>query len=226
METDCKKPSAWSWRAPLLLACAFGSIPILAQASVPSAEGKMARGGHWIGTWAAAAQSDPAPASAPVFQNQSLRLIVHTSAGGAKVRIRFSNLFGERQVIIGGAHIGRRAAGADIDPASGRKLTFNGQDSAKVEPHASVVSDPVAFDVPPLSDLAISLFFPRSGIGRHFTLVSQTNELCIGARQRGHNRVRQVSHGGHAHELAVSGRRGCRGFQPCRLDCGFWLLAD
>ena len=45
---------------------------------------------HWIGTWATAAQ--PArPASAVAFRNQSVRLIVHTSAGGKKLRVRLSN---------------------------------------------------------------------------------------------------------------------------------------
>ena len=48
---------------------------------------------HWIGTWATAPQ--PAiPGSLDTFHNQTLRLIVHTSAGGAKVRIKISNAFG------------------------------------------------------------------------------------------------------------------------------------
>src|SRR5437868_12238609 len=45
---------------------------------------------QWIGTWATAPQ--PAiPRNLQTFRNQSLRLIVHTSAGGTKVRIRISN---------------------------------------------------------------------------------------------------------------------------------------
>src|SRR5580658_5147704 len=47
---------------------------------------------NWIGTWAAAPQA--LPGGAEVFHNQTLRLIVHTSAGGKKVRIKISNTFG------------------------------------------------------------------------------------------------------------------------------------
>jgi lysophospholipase L1-like esterase len=156
--------------------CAVGAISILADASLSADQAKTAPGEHWIGTWATAAQSAPAPDRAPEFRNQSLRLIVHTSAGGTKVRIQLSNLFGERQLVIGGAHIARRAGGADIDPASDRRLTFNGQVSAKVEPHAMVISDPVALDVPALSDLAISLFFPEvASAGTLHALAIQTN---------------------------------------------------
>ena len=82
--------------------------------------------GRWIGTWATAAQ--PArPSAVQTFRNQTLRLIVHTSVAGTKVRITFSNTFGDRPLAIGSAHIARRSSGADIDPASDRALTFRGR---------------------------------------------------------------------------------------------------
>ena len=114
----------------------------------------------WIGTWAAAPQP-AAPGHIQTFQNQSVRLIVHTSVGGKKVRIKISNTFGEQPLVIGGAHIARRAAGADIDPSSDRVLKFGGRESTKIAAGAMVVSDPVDLDAPALSDLAISLFFPE-----------------------------------------------------------------
>src|SRR5262252_2219547 len=119
----------------------------------------LADGPQWIGTWATSAQ--PArPASLRTFRNQTVRLIVHTSAGGAKARVRISNTFGDRPLAIGSAHIAGRTSSADIDPASDRALTFRGKPSATVAARSIVVSDPVDLDVPPLSDLAISLFFP------------------------------------------------------------------
>src|SRR5215510_15333328 len=48
----------------------------------------------WIGTWATAAQPF-LPNSLQTYRNQSLRLIVHTSAGGTKVRIKISNTYGD-----------------------------------------------------------------------------------------------------------------------------------
>ena len=84
----------------------------------------------WIGTWATAPQA-AVPGRLQTFQNQTLRLIVHTSAGGAKVRIKISNTFGDQPLMIGSAHIARPAAGADIDPASDRTLKFCGRDPRK-----------------------------------------------------------------------------------------------
>ena len=116
---------------------------------------------NWIGTWATAPQA-AIPGNAQSVRNQTLRLIVHTSAGGKKVRVKFSNTFGDKPLIIGSAHIACRAAGADIDPASDRALTFRGRATARVASHSMVVSDPVDLEVPALSDLAISLFFPEA----------------------------------------------------------------
>src|SRR5689334_11522828 len=114
---------------------------------------------HWIGTWAAAPQP-PVPGEVQTFRNQTVRLIVHTSAGGTKVRLTLSNTFGDKPLQIGSAHIARRTTAADIDPSSDRALTFNGKSSIDVPTRSRVVSDPVDLDVPPLADLAISLFFP------------------------------------------------------------------
>jgi lysophospholipase L1-like esterase len=113
----------------------------------------------WIGTWATAPQ--PAiPAGVQTFRNQTLRLIVHTSARGTKVRIKISNTYGAQSLLIGSAHLARRSVGADIDATSDRTLTFNGQPSVTIPAGSMAVSDPVDLNVPALSDLAVSLFFP------------------------------------------------------------------
>ena len=118
-----------------------------------------AQGTVWAGTWATAPQ---AAVKGPVqaFHNQTIRLIVHTSIGGKRFRIRISNTFGDQPLLIGSAHIARRASEADIDPAADRPLKFHGHSSTTIPPRSMVVSDPVDLDVPALSDLAISLFFP------------------------------------------------------------------
>jgi lysophospholipase L1-like esterase len=115
----------------------------------------------WIGTWATAPQ--PAiPSLVQTFRNQTLRLIVHASAGGAEVRIKVSNTYGDQPLVIGAAHIARRTSGADIDPASDRILTFGRHPSTTIPARSMTVSDPVDLAVPPLSDLAISLFLPNA----------------------------------------------------------------
>ena len=88
-----------------------GSIhPAIASGADVSRDGK-----QWIGTWATSPQP-PMPGSVQSFRNQTLRLIVHTSAGGTRVRIRISNTYGDQPLLIGGAHIAHRTSAADIDP--------------------------------------------------------------------------------------------------------------
>jgi len=137
------------------MTCAvIGWLSMLAMAQDPN--GKL-----WIGTWATAPQP-PAPGDIQSFRKQTLRLIVHTTAGGTKVRIKISNTFGDHPLVIGGAHIARRTNAAEIDPTSDRTLKFHGQSSTTVAAGSMVVSDPVGLEVPALSDMAISLFLPET----------------------------------------------------------------
>jgi lysophospholipase L1-like esterase len=118
-------------------------------------------GETWIGTWATAPQPFM-PGALQNFRNQTLRLIVHASAGGAKSRIKISNTYGDQALLIGAAHIARSTTGADIDPSSDRTLKFKGRTSTTIPAHSTVQSDAVDLEVPGLSDLAISLFLPNA----------------------------------------------------------------
>lgn len=140
----------------------LGSVNRAGAAHSRAEQGGLRRDGqHWIGTWATAPQA-AIPGHAQIFRHQTLRLIVHLSAGGSTLRIRISNTFGDQPLLIGAAHVARRTEGADIDPAFDRTLTFRGQPSTTLPAHRMVVSDAVRLDVPALGDLAISLFLPET----------------------------------------------------------------
>jgi hypothetical protein len=79
--------------------------------------------------------------SLQTFQNQTLRLIVHTSIGGTKVRIKISNTYGDGSLLIGGAHVARRTAAAEIDPSCDRALEFHGKFSTTVAAGSMAVSN-------------------------------------------------------------------------------------
>ncbi|HBF49732.1 MAG TPA: SGNH/GDSL hydrolase family protein, partial [Massilia sp.] len=115
---------------------------------------------RWTGTWGTAPAGPTAPASLQTFTDQTLRLIVHTSIGGNRVRIRVSNEFGAVPLRIGAARIGVRASGSDVAPGTDRVLTFSGRSSIVIPPGAPVLSDPVELNVPALGDLAVSLYLP------------------------------------------------------------------
>jgi len=111
---------------------------------------------HWVGTWT----TSPVGTSGIGFNNQTLRLIVHTSIGGHTVRVRLSNAYGSQPLIIGAAHIALRGTGATIVEGSDRTLTFGEAPSTTIWAGALAVSDPVHLDVPALGDLAVSIYLP------------------------------------------------------------------
>jgi lysophospholipase L1-like esterase len=140
-----------------------------------AADNKPDNGRVWIGTWATASQPF-LPAALQSYHNQTLRLIVHTSTGGKKIRIKISNTYDDKPLLIGAAHIALRTSAADIDPASDRALMFHGHRSVKIPAGALVVSDPVELEVPALSDLAVSLFLPQpSEVKTVHALAKQTS---------------------------------------------------
>jgi len=98
--------------------------------------------------------------------NQTLRQIVHTTLGGERVRVVFSNVFGTAPLEVGAAAIAPRSEGAKVQPAAVRPLTFSGRTSASILPGAVLVSDPVTMTVAALSDLAVDLYLPGDvGVG-------------------------------------------------------------
>jgi lysophospholipase L1-like esterase len=139
---------------------------------------------HWVATWAASPQAPrvnfprppqaaaPAPAPAPPAQgnqapgfpapptinNQTLRMVVHTSIGGRRARIQLSNTYGTTPLTVGAAHIALREKASAIVSGSDRALTFSGKPSFAIPPGAEVLSDAVDLDVPKLSDLVISVY--------------------------------------------------------------------
>jgi lysophospholipase L1-like esterase len=129
---------------------------------------------HWVGTWTAA----PAPAEGAAFSNHTLRMVPRVSLGGATVRVRISNACGIRPLAIGAAYVGLRSTGPGVIPGSNRRLTFGGEPRATVAAGSLLVSDPVALDVAPLADLAVSVHLPDdlpAGFGITGRYARQTN---------------------------------------------------
>jgi lysophospholipase L1-like esterase len=152
----------WTYRKVVLTALAVATLAIPTGPLSAAFDGR--NNEHWVATWTTALhQPSPGPPGLtnPGFNNQTLRQIVHTGAGGDQVRVRLST-FGASAVVIGAAHVALRADGAAIVPESDRELTFGGQPSITIPPGAVVTSDPVALQVPSLDDVAVSIFVPGS----------------------------------------------------------------
>ncbi|HEV7827102.1 MAG TPA: SGNH/GDSL hydrolase family protein [Mycobacteriales bacterium] len=146
-------PVTWSRR---LLTLLLAPVLLLGLPSPSPAEPHRA----WTATWGTAPTgpgTPPVPAES--FEDETLRQIVHTSVGGASVRVRLSNEFGTAPLVIGAARVARSTGGSGI--AGDRRLTFGGRSSVRVPPGARRDSDPVALPVEPGTDLAVSLYLPR-----------------------------------------------------------------
>ncbi len=135
---------------------------------------------QWTATWGTAPAGPPPEASLPMLTDQTVRLIVHTSIGGNRVRIRLSNDMGGAPLRIGAAHIGLRAGGSDLAPGTGRALSFGGRPAVTIPPGAPVLSDPVELNIPPLADLAVSLYLPGTVQATTLhALASQTSYVSL-----------------------------------------------
>ena len=188
--------------------CAW-SFVILTALAAPNAHAQ----DHWVATWAASPQnprfsfpripapaaqpnnSQPAPApgnppppplfpAPPTINNQTVRMIVHTSIGGHRVRVQLSNAFGTSALPIGAAHVALHDKDSSIVAGSDHALTFSGRASAVIPPGAEMLSDPLDFDVPALGDLVISLYVPVEAAtptihltGLHTTYISQPGDF-------------------------------------------------
>src|SRR5438067_7564814 len=116
----------------------------------------------WFATWGTAPAGPPASASTLSFSNQTLRLIVHASVGGSRVRVRLTNEMGSTPLRIGAASVGLRSSNANLVAGSARDLSFSGRPTAVIPPGAALLSDPVDLAVAAFSDLAVSFWLPDS----------------------------------------------------------------
>ncbi|MEU8229151.1 SGNH/GDSL hydrolase family protein [Actinoplanes sp. NPDC048967] len=136
----------------------------------------------WTGTWTTAvtgAATPPMPQT--VFENQTLRQIVHTSIAGRSLRVRLSNEYGTEPLVIGEARVARSAGGSQLLAGTDRRLTFGGRSTFSIPPGAPALSDPVALPVPALSDLVVSIHLPRrTAAATVHGSAFQTNYLAAG----------------------------------------------
>ena len=122
---------------------------------------------HWVGTWGCGIQLTeprnlPPP---PGLTSNTLRQVVHSSIGGKQLRVRFSNIFGTSPVEMKSVHIalapGARTS-STIDPATEKALKFGGAESVSIPAGQDVWSDPIAFDLPPLTNMAVTIYYGQT----------------------------------------------------------------
>ncbi|HEV7650880.1 MAG TPA: GDSL-type esterase/lipase family protein [Actinophytocola sp.] len=182
-------PKKWRLRS-LIATGLLGAVVSTALVAGSGEAAEQGGGGHtspeWVGSWAASvAHGNAAGPSAVGLDNQSTRMIVHTSVGGNKIRIRLSNIHGEQAVQVGRATVAKPNTAtpvlSDIDVASTRELRFNGAATATINRGAELLSDPIDMRLPDDQDLVVSVFFPTpTGPTTFHQTTRQTNFVGAG----------------------------------------------
>lgn len=113
----------------------------------------------WVGTWATSPRSEAAADDKTPLAGATLRQVVRTSVGGSQVRLRLTNVFGTTPLVLDGVHLALAGPAGTIRPETDQPLRFAGAAVATVPPGATLLSDPVAFELPPLADVAVSIRF-------------------------------------------------------------------
>ena len=133
---------------------------LLAPAASQAAPRRPAGGADiWAATWEASPESQRPPLV--TLSNQTIRQVARISLGGIFIRIKLSNEFGDKPLVIGAAHLGLATGpGGAIQPGTDRVVTFSHQPTISIPPGARVMSDPISITVPNLSSVAVSLYFP------------------------------------------------------------------
>lgn len=167
-----KNKTSW-WSAGL-----GGVLAAFALVAAPAS----AQDARWFTTWAASPGYGQPETEQPTggLRDDTVRMVAQSSLSGDQAQLRISNLYGDRPLLVGKATIALSASGAAISgPAVAAR--FNGGASVVIQPGGSVISDPIDFDVPARTDLAVSLYLPRAeGPATSHQLGVQTSYVAAG----------------------------------------------
>jgi lysophospholipase L1-like esterase len=144
------------------------TVPLIREREVASVRLPRAAGLHvfalavratargWTGSWATATGGHP---TVGPWSNRTLRLVVHSSAGGPRVRLRFDNTFAATPVRIAGATVAVQRTGAAARGTPTR-VTFRGTAGVTIPAGTQAYTDPLDFTVPADTNLLVSFHLP------------------------------------------------------------------
>ncbi|MFD7933526.1 SGNH/GDSL hydrolase family protein [Streptomyces sp. NPDC059755] len=154
-------------------------LAFLFAAALPQAFPAVARAaetGHDVVTWAVSADR-----LGEGVADRGYRLVVRTSAGGADLRIRLTNAFGDRPVTFDSVYAGVQQEGATLVRGSNRRLSFGGAHSVTIPAGGTAMSDALPGRLPAATDLVVSLHSPdAAGPASGHGMALQTSYLTQG----------------------------------------------
>lgn len=127
----------------------------------PGRSGELA----WVASWAApphAPLTTQGPFAAASYDNVTIAQVLRLTEGGPRLRVRFSNRYGEAPLAIGAARVFRiDAEGVEI-PGTSRDLTFGGASSARIPRGSPFVSDIVDLPTQDFDRIKVEFYLPEN----------------------------------------------------------------
>ena len=98
----------------------------------------------------------------PNFNDQTIRMVVHSSIGGTRLRVHLSNLRSTTALTVGAVSIAAQADRATAVAGSQHAVTFSHRKSTTVAAGAELVSDPIPMSVKADQNVLVSIYLPHA----------------------------------------------------------------
>lgn len=170
--------------------------------------------------------SRPGYAPLPPYNNVTVREVTRITAAARRIRVRFSNEFGAKGLMIGAAHVALAGEGGAILPGSDHVLTFSGKTSVEIPPGAPMLSDPVDWNLPAFAHLAVSVYYPNETVPpAHNLYTLDAYQAGISGDQTGAENLAPAPVAPATADAAAGGRGGRGGRGACANPAGCPLAA-
>ncbi|MEW1861309.1 SGNH/GDSL hydrolase family protein [Streptomyces sp. NPDC088194] len=144
----------------LLALIAAGAVVVGLPAGAPLAAAHPAHG-RATAPARVAAWSPSMTVGGPDFDDETIRMVAHSSVSGTSLRIHLSNLRGTTPLTIGAVSVAAQADRATAVPGSRHAVTFSNHRSVTLAAGAEAVSDPVAMSVAADHNVLVSVYLPE-----------------------------------------------------------------
>lgn len=144
--------------------------------------------GKWVGSWSTSPVETCVEIKGNKFSDilidSTVRIFLQPTISGKSVRFKFSNLYGDKPLIIKSACVARadtsKGDKSAVLPETAVGLRFSGGIECVVPPGKSEYSDPVSFSVKALESIAVSYYVEDGILMKTGGLVGAESFMCLG----------------------------------------------
>jgi lysophospholipase L1-like esterase len=117
----------------------------------------------------------------PRFNNQTIRMVMHSSIAGSAARITLSNRFSDTALTVNAVNVAVQANGGAATPGTSHTVTFDHASNATIAAGAQLISDVIPISVSAGENLLLSLYVPNAtGVSTWHSDAFDTTYLASG----------------------------------------------